>query len=55
MTDMAVQYLAGTGHFLRELDLSGCMLLTDKTARLLQRGCPQLYSISMNYCTAISK
>ncbi|XP_067090544.1 F-box and leucine-rich repeat protein 13 [Osmerus mordax] len=55
MTDMAVQYLAGTGHFLRELDLSGCMLLTDKTARLLQRGCPQLCSISMNYCTAISK
>uniref|UniRef100_A0A3P8Z7J0 F-box/LRR-repeat protein 15-like leucin rich repeat domain-containing protein n=1 Tax=Esox lucius TaxID=8010 RepID=A0A3P8Z7J0_ESOLU len=55
MTDMAVQYLIGGGHYLRELDISGCVLLTDRTARFLQRGCPQLNNIKMLYCRGISK
>ncbi|XP_066505027.1 F-box and leucine-rich repeat protein 13 isoform X2 [Hoplias malabaricus] len=49
------KFLSGACHYLRELDLSGCVLLTDRTPHSLQRGCPQLYSISMLYCGNISR
>lgn len=55
MTDLAVQYLTVGRHFLRELDVSGCVLLTDRTPRFLQTGCPQLNTINMVYCRGISK
>ncbi|KAK1804349.1 hypothetical protein P4O66_020358, partial [Electrophorus voltai] len=55
MTDMALQYLTGACHYVRELDLSGCILLTDCTPRFLHHGCPQLTTISMFYCRNISR
>ncbi|KAL0155170.1 hypothetical protein M9458_049433, partial [Cirrhinus mrigala] len=54
MTDTAVKYLTRTGHFLKELDVSGCPLLTDRTPSFLLCSCLQLRSISMLYCKNIS-
>uniref|UniRef100_A0A3B3QBR1 F-box and leucine rich repeat protein 13 n=1 Tax=Paramormyrops kingsleyae TaxID=1676925 RepID=A0A3B3QBR1_9TELE len=55
MTDMAIQYVTGVSHYLRELDVSGCVHLTERTPKLLQRSCQQLACISMLYCTGIPK
>ncbi|XP_073687660.1 F-box and leucine-rich repeat protein 13 [Garra rufa] len=55
MTDTAVKYLTRIGHFLKELDVSGCPLLTDRTPSFLLCSCLQLRSISMLYCKNISK
>uniref|UniRef100_A0A671Y482 F-box and leucine-rich repeat protein 13 n=1 Tax=Sparus aurata TaxID=8175 RepID=A0A671Y482_SPAAU len=55
MTDMAIHYLTSGAQYLRELDVSGCVLLTDRTLRHLERICPPLCSITMAYCTGISK
>eukprot|EP00064_Thunnus_orientalis_P012533 superscaffoldBa00001936_g12568 len=55
MTDMAVQYLTSGSQYLRELDVSGCVLLTDRTLRHLERICPPLCSITMACCSGISK
>ncbi|RXN14915.1 serine protease 27-like protein [Labeo rohita] len=54
MTDTAVKYLTRIGHFLKELDVSGCPLLTDRTPSFLLCSCLQLRSISMLYCKNIS-
>ncbi|TNN70880.1 F-box/LRR-repeat protein 13 [Liparis tanakae] len=54
MTDMAVQYLTSGSQYLRELDASGCVLLTDRSIRRLERVCPPLGSISMVCCSSIS-
>lgn len=55
MTDMAIHYLTSGAQYLRELDVSGCVLLTDRTLRHLERICPPLCSITMAYCIGISK
>lgn len=55
MSDMAVQYLTIGSIYLRVLDLSGCIHLTDDSAALLVRLCPPLSSITMNCCSNISK
>lgn len=55
MTDMAVQYLTSGSQYLRELDVSGCVLLTDRTPRHLERICPPLCSITMTCCRGISR
>lgn len=55
MTDMAAQYLTSGSQYLRELDVSGCVLLTDRTLRHLERICPPLCSITMACCNSISK
>ena len=55
MTDFAVQYLTAGLHYLRELDASGCVLLSDRSVRLLERCCPPLVSITLAYCCGISK
>ncbi|KAK5867568.1 hypothetical protein PBY51_012043 [Eleginops maclovinus] len=55
MTDMAVQYLTSGSQYLRELDVSGCVLLTDRSLRHIERICPPLCSITMAYCSSISK
>ncbi|XP_030646011.1 dynein regulatory complex subunit 6 [Chanos chanos] len=55
MTNKAVKYLSGVGHYLKELDVSGCVHLTNRTVSFLLRGCPQLRSISMLYCSNISR
>ncbi|XP_073328848.1 F-box and leucine-rich repeat protein 13 isoform X2 [Pagrus major] len=55
MTDTAIHYLSSGAQYLRELDVSGCILLTDRTLRYLERICPPLCSITMAYCTSISK
>ncbi|RXN19610.1 F-box LRR-repeat 13 isoform X2 [Labeo rohita] len=54
MTDTAVKYLTRIGHLLKELDVSGCPLLTDRTPSFLLCSCVQLRSISMLYCKNIS-
>nr|XP_046250511.1 dynein regulatory complex subunit 6 isoform X3 [Scatophagus argus] len=55
MTDMAVQYLTSGSQYLRELDVSGCVLLTDRTLRHLEKICPPLCSVTMACCNSISK
>lgn len=55
MTDMAVQYLTSGSQYLRELDVSGCVLLTDLTLWYLERICPPLSSITMACCSGISR
>lgn len=55
MTDTAVQYLTIGSVYLRVLDLSGCILLTDDSAAYLLRLCPPLGSITMACCCNISK
>lgn len=55
MTDMAVQYLTSGSQYLRQLDVSGCVLLTDLTLRYLERICPPLSSITMACCSGISR
>lgn len=55
MTDMAVQYLTSGSRYLQELDVSGCILLTDRSPRHLERICPPLCSITMACCSSISK
>uniref|UniRef100_A0A673LF04 F-box/LRR-repeat protein 15-like leucin rich repeat domain-containing protein n=1 Tax=Sinocyclocheilus rhinocerous TaxID=307959 RepID=A0A673LF04_9TELE len=54
-TYTAVKYLTRVGHFPKELDVSGCPLLTDRTPSFLLCSCPQLWFISMLYCKNISK
>ncbi|KAK2917973.1 hypothetical protein Q8A73_004719 [Channa argus] len=55
MTDMAIQYLTSASQYLRKLDVSGCVLLTDHTLRHLEKVCPPLCSITMAYCSRISR
>ncbi|KAG8012565.1 F-box/LRR-repeat protein 13 [Nibea albiflora] len=55
MTDMAVQYLTSGSQYLRELDVSGCVLLTDRSLRHLEKICPPFCSITMAFCSSISK
>lgn len=55
MTDMAVQYLTSGSLYLRELDVSGCSYLTDRSLRYLERICPPLTSIRMACCSGISR
>lgn len=55
MTDVAVQYLTIGSLYLRVLDVSGCVLLTDNSATYLERLCPPLCSITMACCSNISK
>uniref|UniRef100_A0A3Q2UNQ9 F-box and leucine rich repeat protein 13 n=1 Tax=Fundulus heteroclitus TaxID=8078 RepID=A0A3Q2UNQ9_FUNHE len=54
MSDMAVLYLTSGSQYLRELDMSGCTLLTDRSLRHLKRICPPLTSIRMTCCSSIS-
>ncbi|KAM4734836.1 F-box and leucine-rich repeat protein 13 isoform 4-T4 [Anableps anableps] len=54
MTDMAVMYLTSGSKYLRELDMSECVLLTDSCLRHLRRICPPLTSIRMTCCSNIS-
>ncbi|KAF0041240.1 hypothetical protein F2P81_007138 [Scophthalmus maximus] len=55
MTDNAVKYVTTGSRYLRELDVSGCVLLTDRSVQLLERICPPLRSIAMTCCCNISK
>lgn len=55
MKDMAAQYLTSGSWYLRELDASGCVLLTDHALRHLEKICPPLCSITMACCNSISK
>lgn len=55
MTDLAVQYLTSGSQYLQELDVSGCVLLTDRSLRHIERICPPLCSITMACCSSISK
>ncbi|XP_056138488.1 dynein regulatory complex subunit 6 [Lampris incognitus] len=55
MTDMATHYLTGGAHYLRELDVSGCVRLTDRTLCLLESNCPPLGSVTMAFCSGISR
>ena len=55
MTDVALQYLTAGLRYLRELDVSGCVRLSDRSVRLLERICPPLGSVTLAYCCGISK
>lgn len=54
MTDLAMHFLTSGSLCLRELDVSGCVLLTDCTVDYLQKSCPVLSSVRMAYCKGIS-
>lgn len=54
MTDLAMHFLTSGSLCLRELDVSGCSLLTDCTVDYLHKNCPLLSSLRMAYCKGIS-
>lgn len=54
MTDMAIVYLTTGCQYLLELDMSGCILLTDHSLKNLKKICPPLKTIRLNDCTGIS-
>jgi F-box/leucine-rich repeat protein 13 len=55
LTDLSLQYLAGGCHYLAELDISGCHLMTDKGLKYLNRGTRQLRKLTVFGCRGISR
>ncbi|RXM36684.1 F-box/LRR-repeat protein 13 [Acipenser ruthenus] len=55
MTDLYMQYLTGVCQYLHELDISGCVHITDKTTKYLQNSCKQLHVLNMLYCKNITR
>uniref|UniRef100_A0A8D0NK73 F-box/LRR-repeat protein 15-like leucin rich repeat domain-containing protein n=1 Tax=Sus scrofa TaxID=9823 RepID=A0A8D0NK73_PIG len=55
ISDSAMEILSAKCHYLHILDISGCILLTDKMLEDIQMGCKQLRILKMQYCRLISK
>ena len=54
MTDERVVSVARSCRFLRDVNLTKCVLLTDQAVQELCTHCPELTSINASYCSALT-